>query len=98
MSALFVARTAGCHIFTESRQVSLRKDWLLNNGAQRSASGLANDLRHVQSGGPRNDDDGCQVAGETWWEEWEFCGGLRVTNFNAYLIASKRWFVQLLSN
>lgn len=72
MSALFVARTAGCHIFTESRQVSLRKDWLLNNGAQRSASGLANDLRHVQGGEPRYDDDGCQVAGEAWGEEWEF--------------------------
>ena len=56
MSALFVARTAGCHIFTESRQESLRKEWLLNNGAQRSASGLANDLPHVQGYGSRDDD------------------------------------------
>ena len=74
MSALFIARTAGCHIFTESRQESLRKDWRVDNGAQRSTSGIANDLRHVQSSRQGYDDDGCQVAGETWWEEWEFCG------------------------
>lgn len=38
----------------------------LNGSADRGAGGFADHLRHVQGGGPPDDDDQCEVALEAW--------------------------------
>ena len=47
-----------------------------NGSPHRRASGVTDDLRHVQSRGPGHDHQRCEVDGKARGQEREFCGGV----------------------